>query len=115
MLVMLAIGCYEAPDYSGTHFKCDDMHACPAGQTCMNGFCSGGGSGSGMPDAPTQANGVKCGAETCSGTQQCCVDFISGIACTAVGAQCNGFSATCDGKEDCGTGVCCGNSATIAC
>lgn len=112
---MLAVGCYEAPDYNGTHFKCDSSHACPNGQPCINGMC--GGMGSNMPDAPPQqANGVKCGSATCTGTQLCCEDFVNPVSCIAPSATCIGISAACDGKEDCAGQLCCQTgSAAIVC
>src|SRR4026209_1298974 len=91
------------------------MHACPSGQMCVNGLCDGNGSGSNMPDAPPGANGVLCGATACTSTQKCCADFVNGPSCTALAVTCNGFEATCAGKEDCGTGVCCFDSSGIAC
>lgn len=109
------IGCYEAPDYSGAHFKCDAEHACPSGQTCVNGTCSDGG-GSGMIDAPPSESGVACGATTCGAGQKCCADFVSGPTCIAPSASCTGFSATCDGIEDCAGQSCCETgSITIGC
>jgi hypothetical protein len=118
VIVMLALGCYEAPDYSGARFKCDDKHACPAGQQCVNGLCGGGGSGgSGTDSGMTSQSSVACAGETCGANQKCCVDFVtSGVSCIATGAQCNGFSATCDGKEDCSGGFCCeSGGGTIGC
>ncbi|HEY5923966.1 MAG TPA: hypothetical protein VIV11_19940 [Kofleriaceae bacterium] len=111
--VLLAIGCYEAPDYSGTRFKCDSEHACPNNQPCVNGFCSAG-SGSNMIDSgmPPQV-GIACGSATCSGSQKCCVDFVSGPACVAATTSCTGFLAACDGKEDCGGSFCCDISGTV--
>ncbi|HEX5060015.1 MAG TPA: hypothetical protein VFV99_11680, partial [Kofleriaceae bacterium] len=76
-ILLLAIGCYEAPDYNGTHFKCDDQHACPDGQQCVNGICGGSGSGSNMIDAPQSMSGVHCGAATCTSSQKCCADLVS--------------------------------------
>ncbi len=115
-IVILMIGCYEAPDYSGAHFKCDAEHACPDGQQCINGTCGGGGSGSGMIDAPLSQSGVACGATTCGVNQKCFADFINGPSCIAPSASCTGFSATCDGKEDCGGQSCCETgSVTIGC
>ncbi|HEU4611324.1 MAG TPA: hypothetical protein VFS15_04580 [Kofleriaceae bacterium] len=116
-LVLFAIGCYSAPDYSGTHFKCDDEHACPDGQPCVDGVCAGSaGSGSDMIDAPISSAGVQCGATTCTGAQKCCADFINGPICVALNAQCAGFTATCDGTEDCGGSPCCDlGGQVIAC
>jgi hypothetical protein len=112
-LVLLAIGCYEAPDYSGTRFKCDDEHACPDGQACVNGFC-GGGSGSNMVDAAPPAIGVACGATTCTTGQKCCADFLNGPTCIALGASCAGIAATCDGVEDCAGNACCSDAGGSA-
>jgi hypothetical protein len=113
---MLAVGCYEAPDYSGTHFKCDSDHACPGGQACVNGVCGGMGSGSNMIDAPTSSTGVACGATTCGATQKCCADILNGPSCIAIGAACAGIAATCDGIEDCSGMPCCDvGGATVAC
>jgi hypothetical protein len=109
-IVMLVIGCYEAPDYSGTHFKCDSEHACPAGQQCVNGVCNGGGN---MIDAPISSAGVLCGTTTCGATQKCCADFVNGLACIAQSASCTGFSATCDGREDCGSMRCCETGSLV--
>lgn len=113
---VFVIGCYEAPDYSGTHFKCDSEHACPSGQPCVNGVCGGMGSGSNMIDAPPASTGVLCGSIVCGATQKCCADLLNGPTCLAPSASCTGFAATCDGVEDCGTGRCCETgSITIAC
>ena len=117
---MLAIGCYEAPDYSGTHFKCDSEHACPPGQACVNGLCNGGsgsGSDSGMNDGPPQAIGVHCGSALCTTAQKCCVDFVGGAAtCIGLTAGCTGYAAKCDGREDCSGNLCCDiGSGTIEC
>jgi hypothetical protein len=116
VIVMLAMGCYEAPDYSGARFKCDAEHACPAGQDCINGLCGGGGSN--MIDSGTSPqSSVACGSATCGANQKCCMDFLSsGLSCLALGAMCNGLSASCDGKEDCsGGGSCCGTGTASAC
>jgi hypothetical protein len=111
-IVMLVIGCYAAPDYSDTHFKCDSAHACPSGQQCVSGRCSGGN----MADASQSSAGVLCGTTTCGAAQKCCADFVSGIACVALSVQCNGYAATCDGAEDCGNMKCCETgSLVIAC
>src|SRR5215212_7978703 len=100
---MVAIGCYAAPDYSGTHFKCDSEHACPAGQQCIAGTCGGN-----MPDGATSSAGVLCGTTTCSASQKCCADIAaSTVSCIALAVTCTGYSATCDGKEDCGSLNCC--------
>jgi len=115
-ILLLVIGCYEAPDYSGTHFKCDDQHGCPDGQPCVNGICGGSGSGSNMIDAPPSVVGVRCGATTCTSNQKCCADVVSSlVSCIPVSQTCTGFAATCDGKEDCGNDWCCANGSTIAC
>ena len=104
-LLAMLIGCYEAPDYNGTHFKCDAEHACPAGQPCVAGVC--GGSGSNAIDAPPSSAGVACGAMTCGASQKCCADFLNGPSCVALSASCTGFAATCDGIEDCNGQKCC--------
>jgi hypothetical protein len=39
-------GCSLSADFGGTRFRCDDG-VCPAGQTCVGGFCE-----TGVPDAP---------------------------------------------------------------
>jgi hypothetical protein len=116
LLAMLMIGCYEAPDYSGTRFKCDVDHPCPPGQTCVSGTCNGNGS-NGSVDAPTQSAGVLCGATTCDVGEKCCATFINVATCIAVGATCAGIAATCDGIEDCTGGTCCegGGGQQIAC
>jgi hypothetical protein len=106
LIVTLMIGCYEAPDYAGTHFKCDSEHACPSGQQCISGRCDGS---SGI-DAPVSSAGVLCGATTCGAGQKCCADFVNGVGCIALAASCTGFAATCDGKEDCGSMRCCETS-----
>lgn len=109
-LAVLLAGCYQDPDYAGTRFRCDTAHACPDGQECVAGVCSGAVHGG------TDV-GVLCGTTVCSADQQCCADFINGPRCTAQSAQCNGISATCDGIEDCAGKACCeGASAlSIAC
>lgn len=114
-LLAALIGCYEAPDYNGTHFKCDDNHACPNGQACVNGVCDGMGSGSNMVDAPPSAVGVRCNGTTCGSNQKCCADFVSGVSCIPLTQACTGFAATCDGKEDCSGSSCCENGSSIAC
>jgi hypothetical protein len=111
MLVAGAAGaaaCYEAPDYGATMFRCDAAHACPEGQTCIDGLCRGGG-GSG------QGSGVACGAQMCASGQQCCIDFISAPRCLAAGVSCPGLAATCDGLEDCAAGACCFIGARADC
>ena len=105
-MCLFAIGCYETPDYAATSFKCDTAHACPDGQTCVNGACSGGGS----------AVGVACGSIICAANQQCCLNFLDVPSCVALVASCDGLSATCDGIEDCGGNACCaGIDLAIAC
>jgi hypothetical protein len=103
---MLAAACsYSDPNYNGTHFHCDDQHACPAGQLCISNVCGGGsgsGSGSGMGD------GIKCGgAGVCAAGSACCSDPINGDRCIAASDSCPGESALCDGVEDCSTGQRC--------
>jgi hypothetical protein len=39
--VISVASCYDADDYSSTHFRCDDSHECPFGQPCVDGFCNG--------------------------------------------------------------------------
>jgi hypothetical protein len=113
---MLVVGCYQAPDYGGTQFKCDADHPCPAGQPCVAGVCNGSGGGSAAVDAATNGVGVQCGATACAATQKCCFDFIGAPSCIAVGATCAGIAATCDGLEDCSGGNCCETGGTqIAC
>jgi hypothetical protein len=102
-MCLFAMGCYEAPDYTATRFRCDPTHACPGTQVCVSGACSGGGNDSGTSDPA----GVSCGAITCAADQQCCLDFITLPHCTALGASCDGIAATCDGLEDCRGNACC--------
>jgi len=104
-MCLLAIGCYEAPDYKTTRFKCDAAHACPDTQACVNGACSGGGG---------NAVGVACGAITCAVNQQCCADFVAAPTCAPLGASCNGVAATCDGIEDCNGNACCEQTIVLA-
>jgi hypothetical protein len=114
---MLAIGCYEAPDYGGTRFKCDADHPCPPGQTCVSGTCNGGG-GNGSIDAAVPHASVACGTMTCGAGEKCCATLINVPTCIALAATCAGISATCDGVEDCNGGACCdgsGGSQQIAC
>lgn len=112
---MLAVGCYEAPDYSGTRFKCDDQHACPGGQPCIDGLCGGSGGGSdAMIDAPPPAVGVACGAMTCGASQKCCADLLAGPSCIPQSATCAGVAATCDGTEDCAGNACCESGGGVA-
>lgn len=110
---MLAAGCYSAPDYGGTRFKCDADHGCPEGQTCIAGFCNEG-SGSNQVDAAS-VTGVLCGGTTCAAGQKCCADVLAGPTCMALGATCAGLSATCDGIEDCNGMPCCDGNPSIAC
>lgn len=106
-------GCYGDPDYGGTQFKCDATHGCPDGQTCIEGRCSGGGSGA---DAAVSSMGVACGATVCTSTEKCCVDIIVAPRCVPLGTTCAGFEATCDGIEDCNGDPCCNNGGmSIAC
>ena len=116
-MCLFAIGCYEAPDYTATRFKCDAAHACPGTQACVAGQCSGGGGSD-----TSNLVGVTCGSITCAADQQCCLDFLAQLHCTAVGASCDGFAATCDGIEDCRGNACCellgldvGCSSTLSC
>jgi hypothetical protein len=107
VLAIALVGCYSDPDYNGTRFRCDDDRGCPPGQTCVAGFCEGGGGG---------GDGVVCGSDTCGAGDQCCADFISGVpVCIPVTASCNGFGATCDGVEDCDGNPCCQNGSSVAC
>lgn len=113
-LVILAMGCYEPPDYDGTHFKCDDAHGCPAGQRCIDGICGDGGSNA--TDAAPPSLGVQCGASVCTSGQKCCVDLASAPSCIPLASTCAGIAATCDGIEDCSGSMCCdGGGQTIAC
>lgn len=110
-LVLLAVGCYEAPDYSGTRFKCDDAHPCPNGQACVNGVCGG----TVEVDAPASELGVECGGTTCGADQKCCADLFGTPSCIALGAVCAGVAATCDGIEDCGGNPCCELGGVVSC
>ena len=105
-ICLFVMGCYATPDYAATRFKCDTAHACPDGQACVNGLCSGGSS---------SAVGVSCGTITCPASQQCCLDFVSDPYCTAAPANCGGITAACDGIEDCGGNACCESFDTIVC
>lgn len=111
-LVLLAVGCYEAPDYSGTRFKCDDAHPCPSGQACVNGVCGGDST---TVDAPASEIGVACGDTTCAENQKCCADLLGGPSCVAQNSVCAGVSATCDGIEDCDGNPCCETNGVAAC
>jgi hypothetical protein len=129
--LLLVAACYQAPDYGGTRFKCDDEHGCPEGQTCIAGFCSIGTTGvagfcstggtgnvdAKQPDSPQQqnANGVLCGTVTCSLTQKCCADVISGPTCVGITAVCAGLAAVCDGTEDCNGTACCSAGQNFVC
>jgi hypothetical protein len=107
-MCLFAMGCYEAPDYTATRFKCDATHACPDSQVCVSGVCSGGN--------VSKVVGVSCGAITCAVDQQCCLDFVLTLRCTALGTSCDGIGVTCDGTEDCGGNACCeGISLSIGC
>lgn len=103
-MCVLAIGCYEAPDYTATRFKCDSTHACPGNQSCVNGACTGG-----IGDAGVSSQiGVACGGTTCVAGHTCCLDFAFGPGCVVGGgAACDGIVVTCDGVEDCGGNACC--------
>lgn len=115
-VLLVLIGCYSAPDYDGTHFKCDADHPCPAGQPCVDGVCNGDGNGSNTIDAAVPTVGVACGTMTCGTGQKCCADFLGTPSCMAMGATCAGISATCDGTEDCAGLPCCDGAGTqIAC
>jgi hypothetical protein len=109
-MCLFAMGCYEAPDYTATRFKCDPTHACPGTQVCVNAVCNSG------PDSGTSnLVGVSCGATTCAAGQECCLDFVAAPHCTASGS-CDGVPAACDGIEDCGGNACCeGIGLAIAC
>lgn len=108
-MCLLAMGCYEAPDYAATRFKCDAAHTCPDNQICVNGACSGG-------NGRSSTVGVSCGAITCTASQQCCLDIVSPPYCTALSASCTGITATCDGIEDCHGNACCEDiGLSIAC
>lgn len=116
-VLVVLIGCYEAPDYSGTRFKCDDEHACPDGQLCINGFCGGSTSGQdGAIDSPPSDLGVACGEMTCGANEKCCANILGTPSCIALSATCAGITATCDGTEDCaGTPCCETGGGTITC
>jgi hypothetical protein len=108
-MCLLAMGCYEAPDYTATRFKCDTAHVCPDNQICVSGTCSRGGGG---PDTV----GVSCGQITCAVDQQCCIDIVDAPHCTALNQSCDAIAATCDGIEDCHGNACCEQiDLSIAC
>jgi len=100
-MCLFAMGCYATPDYAATRFKCDATHLCPDGQTCVNGACTGGGSGL------TNVVGVSCGLATCAANQQCCIDILSAPYCTVLSTDCDIVGARCDGIEDCQGNACC--------
>lgn len=55
---------------------------------------------------PDGAVGTECGTETCTTSQECCVEA-GGRTCVATGT-CAGVALGCDGPEDCTGGeVCC--------
>lgn len=114
VIAALVAGCYQDPDYGGTHFKCDASHACPGSQVCVNGSCAAG-VGGGPDGGVTGGNGVLCGTSTCTAGQQCCAEFSGGLSCAPTGTSCiAGFAATCDGIEDCGGLACCMDGADRA-
>jgi hypothetical protein len=98
-------GCYADPDLGATRFRCDDAHACPAGQACVDGVCSAD-PGDGGDDAGVEAE-VTCGAGGCGVGEEFCADFVAGPRCQLAAAGCTGIAATCDGLEDCALGSTC--------
>lgn len=115
-IAVFAAGCYEDPDYRATRFKCDALHVCPAGQTCVAGACTPGGNpviDASSGDGGFRADGVVCGATTCPVGQQCCADITSSPRCTAIGAACTGVTAVCDGIEDCNGFACCSDPGNL--
>lgn len=115
-LALVCFGCYSAPDYDDTRFKCNAQHGCPDGQVCISGFCtvmSGNGDGGSTMDVAPGGTGVVCGSMTCSTNQKCCADFVNGPSCIALTAGCSGYEATCDGIEDCNGGSCCDTGGSM--
>lgn len=106
---LFVIVCACAPDASDTAFLCDSDRGgdrgCPSGQSCVAGRCRRGGA----------SGTVECAAETCSTTEQCCVDGINPPRCIAANASCPGASAICDERADCAAGDYCCSGSTTAC
>jgi hypothetical protein len=114
-LLVLAIaltGCwgYDPPSYDGYLFSCDDAHRCPSPQTCVGGLCRYAG--------PSR-DGVKCGTEVCTDSEQCCFDGLTAF-CIANFETCSGGfgseAALCDGPEDCAQSTaCCASGSILVC
>ena len=56
----------------------------------------------GIDAPPDGAVGIACGTETCTGTDECCVQPGAQQMCVAAGT-CQTTTFTCDGPEDCAT------------
>jgi hypothetical protein len=106
-IALLVVGCFatgfaacvfDDPDYSSTEFSCDEIHACPPGQTCNGGHCTEGTSGP----------GVFCGiAGVCVAGTKCCTNPPAEPACIAIAEACGVSAAACDQSSDCGADTCC--------
>lgn len=112
IVIVVLTGCYTDPNFDATRFRCDDAHACPPGQVCVGGRCSGSAP---VDDAPASQVGVACMGTVCGSGTECCVDFVAGPRCIQIGAACTGFTARCDGVEDCGGNVCCADGTNVEC
>jgi hypothetical protein len=106
LLAWIVAGC--GPDYEHSAFRCDTMHGCPSGQSCINERCRRG--------APRDA-GLQCGDKTCDVTiEQCCVDGDNLPRCIRAGDECGGVGALCGGTANCqDRDSCCADGDTIAC
>ncbi|MGE3546120.1 MAG: hypothetical protein AB7L28_19470 [Kofleriaceae bacterium] len=107
--VMITHACFFSdPTLEGTRFQCEKNSDCPGSQACIANLCSG----------PTNSTvGVACGAAgMCTINQRCCTSLAGVSECLSTLDGCVGFSATCDGPEDCEGGMaCCTDGGSAQC
>jgi hypothetical protein len=97
-LLLVASCSYQAPDTGDVLFRCDANRGCPSEMSCVGGVCLRG---------IADGDGVVCGGATCPVGQRCCIDGINPPRCLANIDTCDGEAKFCDGREDCGSELCC--------
>lgn len=105
--IVVASGCYEAPDYADTRFRCGENSRCPNGYTCLHGACERGVPTDGRTDAQT-IEGILCDGTRCAIGDVCCV-YLGSATCKPPGQGPCARTATCDFTSDtCGiVDICC--------